>query len=249
MHTVAELAAADPDELIGLVGQAHGRLLTRLARADDDRPVSPARESKSISVEDTFDRDVVERGILVDVCDRMAARVCRRLVESGLSGRTVTVKIRRHDFVSLTRSATLPGPTDDMRVVTATARRLLTEIDTTDGIRLLGVGISGLSDWSQEDLFAAAEAAEAAERAETAEAVDPVEPTGTETASAPDARPRWIPGQDVRHDVHGDGWVWGAGVGRVTVRFETRYTEPGPVRTFRADDPALAPRQITPAEG
>jgi DNA polymerase-4 len=241
VHTVAELAATDPDELIGLVGQAHGRLLTRLARADDDRPVSSRRESKSISVEDTFDRDVVERAVLVEVCDRMAARVCRRLVESGLSGRTVTLKIRRHDFVSLTRSATLAGPTDDMRVVTATARRLLTEIDTTDGIRLLGVGISGLSDWSQEDLFAAAEAAEAAERALVDEG--PRQPAGPEDPP-PDARPRWTPGQDVRHGALGDGWVWGAGLGRVTVRFETRHTDPGPVRTFRADDPSLTPRHV-----
>ncbi len=263
VHTVAELAAADPDELISLIGQAHGRLLTRLARAEDDRPVSPARESKSISVEDTFDRDVVERAVLLDVCDRMSARVCRRLVSSGLSGRTVTVKIRRHDFASHTRSATLPGPTDDMRVVTATARRLLTEIDTSDGIRLLGVGISGLSDWSQEDLFASAEAAEvealALDRGSSGDGADAGADAGVSLAGVdvavgggagggtpdrPDARPRWTPGQDVRHAVHGDGWVWGAGIGRVTVRFETRFTDPGPVRTFPADDPDLSPRAI-----
>ena len=46
---------------------------------------------------------------------------------------------------------------------------------------------------------------------------------------------------DVVHDVHGEGWVWGSGVGRVTVRFETASTGPGPVRTFSATDPALRP--------
>jgi DNA polymerase-4 len=46
---------------------------------------------------------------------------------------------------------------------------------------------------------------------------------------------------DVRHDEYGAGWVWGAGRGRVTVRFETANTGPGPVRTFAADDPALSP--------
>jgi DNA polymerase-4 len=46
---------------------------------------------------------------------------------------------------------------------------------------------------------------------------------------------------DVVHAAHGRGWVWGSGVGRVTVRFETAETGPGPVRTFRADDPALTP--------
>jgi DNA polymerase-4 len=46
---------------------------------------------------------------------------------------------------------------------------------------------------------------------------------------------------DVRHADYGPGWVWGAGLGRVTVRFETADTGPGPVRTFADDDPALTP--------
>ena len=46
---------------------------------------------------------------------------------------------------------------------------------------------------------------------------------------------------DVVHDEHGPGWVWGAGLGRVTVRFETAETGPGPVRTFAVDDPQLRP--------
>jgi DNA polymerase IV len=52
---------------------------------------------------------------------------------------------------------------------------------------------------------------------------------------------RWWPGQDVRHDQLGSGWVWGRGLGRVTVRFEGPRTPPGPVRTLAADDPALHP--------
>ena len=55
----------------------------------------------------------------------------------------------------------------------------------------------------------------------------------------------WLPGLDVEHDDHGRGWVWGSGLGRVTVRFETRDTPPGPVRTFAADDSAL--RRVDPA--
>ena len=51
----------------------------------------------------------------------------------------------------------------------------------------------------------------------------------------------WRPGQDVRHDAYGAGWVWGSGLGRVSVRFEGPTTPPGPVRTFAADDPALHP--------
>ncbi|HUR76080.1 MAG TPA: DNA polymerase IV, partial [Sporichthya sp.] len=218
----------------GLLGQAHGKLLARLSHGEDDRPVSPHRESKSVSVEDTFERDVVERAVLTEICDRMSATVSKRLRGASLSGRTITVKIRRHDFQSHTRSSTLPGPTDDARTISTTARRLLAEIDTTDGIRLLGVGVSGLVDWAQEDLFA-----EEPTESEEPEP-EPVEPTAR----------RWFPGQDVQHAEHGAGWVQGSGVGRVTVRFETRYTPPGRIRTFAIDDPDLAERPaVLPENG
>jgi DNA polymerase-4 len=153
--------------------------------------------------------------------------VAGRLRETGLSGRTVIIKVRRPDFSTSTRSATLAGPSDDVRTIAATARRLFSEVDTSDGIRLLGVGAAGLTDWTQQDLF---------EATEPEPILDP-EPE----ASAAEPRPHWRAGQDVRHTEHGPGWVWGAGLGRVTVRFETREsTTPGKVRTFAADDPALA---------
>ena len=60
---------------------------------------------------------------------------------------------------------------------------------------------------------------------------------------------RWWPGQDVRHDELGAGWVWGRGLGRVTVRFEGPRTAPGPVRTLAADDPAAAARPTRPTGG
>jgi DNA polymerase-4 len=49
---------------------------------------------------------------------------------------------------------------------------------------------------------------------------------------------------DVQHREHGAGWVWGSGLGRVTVRFETRNSPPGPVLTFAADDPDLMARPL-----
>jgi DNA polymerase-4 len=228
VHTIAELAAVAEEELIALLGQAHGRLLHRLARADDDRPVTANRESKSISVEDTFERDVIDRALLLEILDRMAARVAARLRATGLSGRTVTIKVRKPDFTTITRSATLPGPSDDVRTLGATARRLFTEVDTTDGIRLLGVGVAGLTDWTQQDLFDSAQP----------EPVMAAEPEPDPVAAG--SRRLWRAGQDIRHTRYGPGWVWGAGLGRVTVRFETRDSPaPGPVRTFAADDPAL----------
>ena len=84
----------------------------------------------------------------------MAARVGDRLRASAFSGRTVTLKLRRYDFTTLTRSQTLPQPTDDPRHIAATARRLLADAGTSGGLRLLGVGVSGLSVYAQGDLFA-----------------------------------------------------------------------------------------------
>jgi DNA polymerase-4 len=227
VHTVADLERVSADELVRLVGQAHGTSLFHLARAEDDRPVVAEREAKSVSAEDTYDTDLVDRRLLDGLLDRQAAKVTERLRKARLSGRTITVKIRLHDFTTHTRSATLAAPTDSTRVVARTARSLLAEVDTSGGVRLLGVGVSGLADWIQEDLF---------EQGEPEPEPEPVPDPQLERITR---GRRWAPGMDVTHAEHGRGWVWGSGVGRVTVRFETAETGPGPVRTFRADDPAL----------
>src|SRR3712207_5026785 len=84
----------------------------------------------------------------------MAARVGERLRKSAFSGRTVTLKLRRYDFTTLTRSQTLPQPTDDTRTISTTARRLPADAGTQGGLRLRGVGVSGLSVYTPGDLFA-----------------------------------------------------------------------------------------------
>jgi DNA polymerase-4 len=232
VHTVADLERVSADELVRLVGQAHGTGLYHLARAEDDRPVVAEREAKSISVEDTYDVDLVDKRLLEGLLDRQAAKVTDRLRQARLSGRTITVKVRLHDFSTHTRSATLAAPTDTVRVVARTARSLLGDVDTSGGVRLLGGGGSGLADWIQEDLFE-----EYDENADALPTAAPEEEIDRITRGRP-----WAPGMDVVHDEHGPGWVWGSGIGRVTVRFETAETGPGPVRTFRTDDPALRAR-------
>lgn len=235
LHTVGELGRVSEEELVGLVGSAHGSSLCRLARADDDRPVVAERETKSVSVEDTYDADLVDRRLLEGLLDRQAAKVAKRLHDARLSGRTVVVKVRLHDFSTHTKSSTLVSPTDSGRVVARQARRLLAEMDTSGGVRLLGVGVSGLSDWVQEDLFTEYDA-------------EPEPSTSqTDALDAITRRRRWAPGADVVHSVHGPGWVWGSGLGRVTVRFETARTPPGPVHTFSAEDPDLRERPVDDA--
>ena len=243
VRTVADLAGKSLPDLVALAGRAHGTALHALARAEDDRRVVADREAKSVSQEETFERDLTDLGRLGAEIEAMAARVGERLRRSGHSGRTVTLKLRRYDFTTLTRSLTLPQPTDDARQIAAIARRLLAEAGTAGGLRLLGVGMSGLSLYAQGDLFAEGEEAGGAGRPDGSEVEAEDAPAEEALTVPPPADPasRWWPGQDVRHDDLGPGWVWGRGLGRVTVRFEGPRTPPGPVRTLAADDPALHP--------
>ncbi|WP_432139018.1 MULTISPECIES: DNA polymerase IV [unclassified Streptomyces] len=239
--TVDELVEAGEGELVRLLGKAHGQGLYAMALARDERPVVAEREAKSVSVEDTYDVDIHDRARVASEVRRLADRCVRRLRGAGLSGRTIVLKVRRYDFSTLTRSETLRGPTDDPAVVREAAARLLDSVDTTGGVRLLGVGVSGLADYTQEDLFAQAaeEGADGPEEEAPGEEAEPAGPTPSEH--------HWRPGNDVRHAEFGHGWVQGSGLGRVTVRFETPTDRvPGRVRTFRADDPDLEPAEPLP---
>ncbi len=249
IHTVAETAEAGEAELVRLLGKAHGAGLHAMARGQDDRPVVAERDAKSISVEDTFEVDLTDRTRVRSEVLRLADRCVQRLRAAGRSGRTVVIKVRNYDFSTLTRSETLRGPTDDPAVIREAAVRLLETVDTTGGVRLLGVGVSGLADFTQEDLFAQLATEREAEEAATAAAAEEAA-GGTEQHEAEEERPRrWHPGLDVVHDEYGAGWVQGSGVGRVTVRFETPWSAPGRVRTFAVEDPALRPGEPLPLVG
>lgn len=250
MTTVAELAEAGEAELVRLLGRAHGGAVFRMAMGRDDRPVVAERDAKSVSVEDTFDVDLHDRVRIRIEVERLADRCVRRLRASGHSGRTIVLKVRRFDFSTLTRSETLRGPTDDPAVVREAAARLLEAVDTTGGVRLLGVGVSGLADYTQEDLFAQVAAGGRHEEHPEAGASLRLRSAGEQPRSGGIRRPaerHWAAGQDVRHADHGAGWVQGSGLGRVTVRFEEPWSPvPGRVRTFAVDDPALQPSDPLP---
>lgn len=230
IHTVADLEQVSVEELVRLVGKSHGTNLYKLARAQDDRRVEPERETKSVSVEGTYDTDLTDRPLMEQILTRQATEVAARLKKNGLSGRTITIKVRLYDFTTINRSATLPAPTDQAGTIARLARTLLGELftagETAGGVRLLGVGVSGLADWIQEDLFGE----------------DAEEDTEPELAlPEPARRPTWAAGMDVVHAEMGRGWVWGSGRGVVTVRFETAETPAGPVRSYAVDDPDLQP--------
>jgi DNA polymerase IV len=230
IHTVADLQSSAFDELAQVIGKTQAQALVDLAYARDDRPVEPDRETKSISVEDTFETDLVARDELATILLRDARQVASRLRAAGLFAHTVSIKVRLHDFSTLTRSRTLLIATDRADVIGSVATSLLSGVDATGGVRLLGVGVASLTDVLQDDLFAAEHAVE-----------DPTteDVPADHLSHEEQPRPGWPAGVDVEHDQYGSGWVWGSGLSRVTVRFETRDTPPGPVRTFASDDPAL----------
>jgi DNA polymerase IV len=244
IHTVADLESVSEDELVRMLGTAHGHSLHQLGHARDDRPVVPERETKSVSVEGTYDTDLTDRRLMAALLTRQARNVADRLRASGLAGRTITIKVRLHDFTTLSRSSTLGSPTDSPATIGRLAVGLLQDLETTGGVRLLGVGVSGLADWIQEDLFG-----------ETVddEVAGPTDPDldleAPSTAGAKATTHAWAPGMDVEHAVMGRGWVWGSGRGVVTVRFETAETEPGPVRSYPIADPDLKPWRPDDAPG
>ncbi|MDZ4270341.1 MAG: DNA polymerase IV [Mycobacterium sp.] len=232
IDTIGGFASLSDAEVANILGPTVGPALHRLARGIDDRPVAENTPAKQISAESTFPEDLTTLAQLRDAAGPIGEHAHRRLLKDGRGARTVTVKLKKSDMSTLTRSATLPYATTDLATLTATARRLLLDPVEIGPIRLVGVGFSGLSDDQQESLFPALELMATEEVARTGAPQTPA-------ADAAPAKPAWRVGDDVVHAEHGHGWIQGAGHGVMTVRFETRSTGPGHARTFPDTDPAV----------
>jgi DNA polymerase-4 len=150
--TVGELADLSLDVVVGAVGRAAGTHLHALARAVDDRAVEPDLAPKSISHEETFAHDLHHRDALRREVVRMADAVAGRLRAHELAARTVVLKVRFRDFRTITRSLTLDDAVDTGPAVARAAKGLLDEIDPAPGVRLLGVGASGLTNAATRQL-------------------------------------------------------------------------------------------------
>lgn len=226
--TLGQLAALPEADAVSVLGGSIGRDLRVLAAGIDDRPVAERAETKQVSAETTFDVDIIDFTRLRAEVRQIAQHAHARLLRSERVARTVVVKLRHTDMSIVTRSETAAYPTDDLGQLTAIAERLLLDPEQFGGVRLAGVGFSGLSEPHQDPLFTVS--------------VPTVPETSTVVATP--ARPAefsgWRPGDDIVHEEFGTGWVQGAGHGRVTVRFETRGSGPGVARTFGRDDPRLS---------
>jgi DNA polymerase-4 len=146
IRSVGDLADVAESDAATLLGDANGRHLWRLANAIDDRPVVPEQRPKSIGHEETFAKDHRQLDTLRREAVRMADAVAGRLRHHGLVGRTVSVKVRFHDFRTITRAVTLPSPVDAGPTIARAAKELLDHIDPSTGVRLLGVSVTGLSE-------------------------------------------------------------------------------------------------------
>jgi DNA polymerase-4 len=144
--TVGELAALSPAEAAMLLGNANGRHLHQLAHAVDARPVVPDQRPKSIGHEETFARDHHELDTLQREAVRMSDAVASRLRGHHLAGRTVNIKVRFHDFRTITRAVTLPAAVDTGPAIARAAKELLDQVDPSTGVRLLGVSVTNLVD-------------------------------------------------------------------------------------------------------
>ena len=151
VETIGALAALSDAELRTLLPGALGPLLRNRAHGSDPRDLDLELEPVSVSAEDTFARDLTDRERLHDEVRRLAELVSERLRSSGLSGRTVTAKLRYGDFSIRTRSTTLPAAVDEAGVIGDVACGLLDRglRDRPGALRLVGVGVSGLSTYRQ----------------------------------------------------------------------------------------------------
>lgn len=163
LQTIADVRRRGEAFLVQRFG-SNGTHLWQLAHGVDSRPVVPEREAKSISHEITFDRDISDRVVLEDYLLQLTEAVSARLRRDGRKARTVSLKVRYHDFRTLTRRLTLSQAEDTSQVIwraalTVFRRRLPVQLPP---VRLLGVGVGGLEQTAaqQADLFDTATSAQ-----------------------------------------------------------------------------------------
>ncbi len=154
ISTLGQLAALPLDTVQRRVGRASGSSLWERARGIDNAPVTIPGAPKSVSREETFARDVAQRSALHLRIGELASDVGSRLRTGGWTARTVTLKLRYADFTTISRQETLAIATATDTTVRDAAVALLDTAWTGDAVRLLGVGVTGLEDAPQLDLFA-----------------------------------------------------------------------------------------------
>jgi DNA polymerase-4 len=150
IQTGADLKRLGEERLRELLGK-HGSQLYRFACGEDDRPVEPVRERKSIGKEVTLERDLRDLGAMERILERLATQVEHRLVELGIAGKTLTLKVRWSNFERVTRATSRAEGYQLAQEMLPILRMLLSGLaDGKRAVRLLGVSVSSLL--SQDEL-------------------------------------------------------------------------------------------------
>jgi len=151
VHTIGELAAAEPDFLVASFGKSYGAWLHDAAHGRDTRDVVTYSEPQSISRETTFDRDlhaVRDRATLGAIFTELCVELAGDLARKGYASKTIGIKLRFDDFKIVTRDLTLPAHTMDARAIRRAAGECLKRVDLTRRLRLLGVRAGTLAKLS-----------------------------------------------------------------------------------------------------
>ena len=146
LHTGGDLKKLSEEELVRKFGKV-GRFYFRIVRGIDERPVQPHRETKSLSVEDTFGQDLSTREEMITELEQLAEKVAERLERNHLRGKTLTLKIKFSDFSQITRNQSFPAPVAEYGPIIEAAKDLLLKTDLEDkSVRLLGISLSNFKD-------------------------------------------------------------------------------------------------------
>lgn len=186
VQTIGDLRRLSKDLLERRFGK-HGGSLYLAARGIDNRPVQPARASKSIGQEETFMNDLLDPADIHRQLLDLADKVARRLRRHGATGRTITLKVTYSDFVKITRSKTLATPTDDGQEIFHNSKQLLGKTAAGNRpVRLLGISLSqlqGAEEGYQIPLFA--EHTDMMKRRQINRAIDTIQTRFGQTAIMP----------------------------------------------------------------
>jgi DNA polymerase-4 len=150
IRTIGQIQAMDRGDLLRRYGTMGDRLW-RLSRGIDERKVDPRHDAKTVSAETTFDTDLAAFDDLVPVLRRLSERVSARLKKGSIAGRTVVLKLKSADFRIRTRNRQLADPTRLADRIFATGLDLLRREADGTRYRLIGIGVSDLSDDTRAD--------------------------------------------------------------------------------------------------
>jgi len=146
IEKLVDVRSIEPETLRKTVGSM-AEWLQQLSHGEDPRPVTPDRETKSISSETTYAKDLSDIGRIEKELDQLSAEVAEALVRMKLLARTVNIKVRYANFQTVTRSHTAQGATNSVKSIAVRARALLERTEAgRRPVRLLGVGAHGLTE-------------------------------------------------------------------------------------------------------